>query len=67
MRFAPGGKDARYLHHLQSDYGAGEAVVRDDETIGRPRGDAAFLAKIERKTGRQLIPAKRGPKPRESN
>ena len=46
---------------------AGEAVVRDDETIGRPRGDAAFLAKIERKTGRQLIPAKRGPKPRESN
>ena len=46
---------------------AGEAVVRDDETIGRPRGDAAFLAKIERKTGRQLIPAKRGPKPQESN
>ncbi len=46
---------------------ADEAAVRDDETIGRPRGDAAFLAKLERKTGRQLIPGKRGPKPQERN
>ncbi len=44
-----------------------EGIVRDDETIGRPRGDAAFLAKLERKTGRHLVPGKRGPKPREGN
>ena len=44
---------------------AGEIIVRDDETIGRPRGDRAFLARIERKTGRQLVPAKRGPKAKE--
>jgi putative transposase len=40
-------------------------VVRDDETIGRPRGDMKFLEKLERKTGRKLIAQKRGPKPRE--
>ena len=45
------------------DKGLGEAVVRDDETIGRPRGDAAFLARIERRTGRSLAPARPGPKP----
>ena len=41
--------------------------VPRDETVGRPRGSPAFLAKIERKTGRRLIPAKRGPKPREGD
>jgi putative transposase len=35
-------------------------VVRDDETIGRPRGDDRFLRKLERKTGRTLRPGKRG-------
>lgn len=39
--------------------------VPGDETIGRPRGSTAFLAKIERRTGRDLAPRKRGPKPRE--
>ena len=43
------------------------ATVLDDETIGRPRGNAAFLARLERKTGRQLAPGRRGPKPSESN
>jgi putative transposase len=38
-------------------------AVHGDETIGRPRGSAAFIAKLERKTGRTLTPAKRGPKP----
>ena len=38
-------------------------TVRDDETIGRPRGSAAFLKQLERKTGRNLTPGKRGPKP----
>jgi len=40
-----------------------EIVVRDDETIGRPLGSAAFIATLERKTGRKLMPEKRGPKP----
>ena len=40
----------------------GGTFVPDDETIGRPRGDAAFMAKLERKTGRSLAPGKRGPK-----
>ena len=31
-----------------------------DETIGRPRGSPAFVARLERKTGRALAPAKRG-------
>ena len=43
---------------------AGFPEVAGDETIGRPKGSAAFLAKIERRTGRQLRPGKRGPKPR---
>ncbi len=40
-----------------------ELLVRDDETIGRPRGDAKFIRSLERKTGRSLMPEKRGPKP----
>ena len=44
-----------------------EAMVRDDETIGRPRGNAAFMARLERKTGRKLTRGKRGPKPREDS
>ena len=39
-----------------------ELTVRADETIGRPRGDAAFLRSLEKKTGRPLAPGKRGPK-----
>ena len=38
-------------------------TVRDDETIGRPRGSEKFLKSLERKTSRQLIPGKRGPRP----
>ena len=40
-----------------------ELIVRDDETIGRPRGDEKFIRSLERKTGRDLMPEKRGPKP----
>ena len=39
-----------------------ELIVREDETIGRPRGDAKFIRSLERKTGRNLMPGKRGPK-----
>lgn len=38
-------------------------ALRRAETIGRPLGDAAFVKKLERQTGRILRPAKRGPKP----
>jgi putative transposase len=43
-----------------------EAVerLRAAESIGRPVGDKAFLARLERRTKRTLQPAKRGPKPR---
>ena len=41
-----------------------EHVVRADETIGRPRGSAAFLSALEKQTGRALVPEKRGPKPK---
>ncbi len=39
-------------------------ALRRAETIGRPLGDAAFLKRLERRTGRTLKPAKRGPKPK---
>jgi putative transposase len=38
--------------------------LRAAESIGRPVGDKAFLARLERRTKRTLQPAKRGPKPR---
>ena len=43
-----------------------EAVerLRAAASIGRPVGDKAFLARLERRTKRTLQPAKRGPKPR---
>lgn len=37
--------------------------LRAAETIGRPLGEPDFLRRIERKTGRNLTPQKRGPKP----
>jgi len=37
--------------------------LRKAETIGRPLGSAAFIAALERDSGRRLAPAKRGPKP----
>jgi len=37
---------------------------RRAETIGRPVGDPAFLARLERQTGRPLSPARRGRKPK---
>jgi len=38
--------------------------LRAAETIGRPLGEPGFLRRIERKTGRDLMPGKRGPKPK---
>ena len=42
-------------------------VLRGSESIGRPLGSDRFLARLERQTGRVLKPAKRGPKPAESD
>jgi putative transposase len=39
------------------------ARLRASESIGRPLGDDRFLSRLERRTGRVLKPAKRGPKP----
>lgn len=38
--------------------------LRQAETIGRPLGTEAFIARLERKSGRPFRPAKRGPKPK---
>lgn len=40
------------------------ARLRAAESIGRPLGDDAFLARIERLAGRPLKAGKRGPKPK---
>jgi len=37
--------------------------LRRAETVGRPVGDAAFIATLEAATNRTLRPGKRGPKP----
>ena len=37
-------------------------MLRRAETIGRPLGDADWLAQLEARTGRTLMPRKRGPK-----
>jgi hypothetical protein len=41
------------------------ARLRRAERIGRPVGGAAFIAGLERQTGRSLAPAPPGPKPKE--
>lgn len=40
------------------------AKLRQAETVGRPLGADTFIAKLERKTGRTLKPAKRGRPPK---
>jgi len=41
--------------------------LRRAETTGRPLGGEAFLARLERESGRSLKPGKRGPKPKLSD
>jgi putative transposase len=38
--------------------------LRAAESIGRPLGSKAFVARLEKHSGRTLRPAKRGPKSR---
>jgi putative transposase len=42
-------------------------ALRRAETIRRPLGDAAFVEALERRTGRTLRPARRGPKPQRAS
>jgi putative transposase len=42
-----------------------QTPLRQAEAIGRPLGDAAFLAALEAATQRRLRPMPRGPKPKE--
>jgi putative transposase len=48
----------------QAPVAGAEARLRTGMSVGRPLGDEAFLARLERLAGRTLRPAKRGPKPR---
>jgi REP-associated tyrosine transposase len=41
--------------------------LRAAESIGRPLGTAAFVARLEKRSGRTLRPAKRGPKSRRND
>ena len=40
-------------------------ALRQSETTGRPLGSAAWLEELEARSGRSLLPKKRGPKPRQ--
>jgi hypothetical protein len=44
---------------------ATSARLRRAEQIGRPVGDAAFIAALERRTSRSLTPTPPGPKPKD--
>ena len=55
------GDFARFLAE-PFDADAAYAPLRRAETIGRPIGDAGWLAELEARTGRPLQPRKRGPK-----
>jgi putative transposase len=46
------------------DEAMGYAALRKAETLGRPIGTSEWLKDISAKTGRALLPGKRGPKPK---
>ncbi len=53
--------DAQGWRELLAEADAGaEQSVRKGSRTGRPAGDLAFARKLERKTGRKLLPGKRG-------
>jgi putative transposase len=67
---SPGSGGGRRDHGDRAGDRAGEdeamsARLRRAEPIGRPVGGAAFIAGLERQTGRSLAPAPPGPKPKE--
>lgn len=48
----------------QGEDEASSLSLRRAESIGRPVGDAAFLAQLEARSGRSLAPGRRGRKPK---
>jgi putative transposase len=55
----------RFGELLENDAREDEfTALRRAETIGRPLGDAAFLAGLEQALGRRLQAKRRGPKPK---
>ena len=54
--------DMKSLVEARPEQDMAEMLLRRSETIGRPLGSVAFLNKLERKLGRTLKAAKRGPK-----
>jgi len=60
------GRFPRFADLLDDDaLDALQTPLRQGEAIGRPLGDAAFLAALEAATQRRLRPMPRGPKPKE--
>jgi putative transposase len=55
--------DVKSLLAKSPEQDMAEMLLRRAETIGRPLGSLAFMNKLERKLGRPLKAAKRGPKP----
>jgi putative transposase len=49
-----------YLHESDEAW----EHIRSHERSGRPLGSAEFIAELEEKTGRELAPKPRGPKPK---
>lgn len=68
VRVAPAldryGAFAAFLDTPADDAAAWRAL-RQSETSGRPVGDAQWLAALEQRSGRAILPRKRGPKPKE--
>ena len=40
------------------------AALRAGETAGRPAADRQWVEEMQERTGRQMLPRKRGPKPK---
>jgi putative transposase len=57
--------DMRALLRAEADEES-QRRLRAAETIGRPIGNAGFLKRIEKQSGRNLAPQKRGPKQAEN-
>ena len=59
------GRPLAWSEWLARGLGAEEAeAIRQATRTGRPLGDAAFVARLERDLARPLAPQKRGPKPK---
>ena len=59
------GSFAQVLDHDSDADEAAWAALRRSETTGRPVGSVQWVSNLERNTGRQLAPRKRGPKTKE--